>query len=41
MKQTDTITNFDPEKFLVVAEKRFDYSQSANISSRSRAAGAD
>jgi acyl dehydratase len=24
MKQTDTITNFDSEKFLVVAEKRFD-----------------
>jgi acyl dehydratase len=24
MKQTDTKTNFDPEKFLVVAEKRFD-----------------
>jgi hypothetical protein len=24
MKQTDTIANFDPEKFLVVAEKRFD-----------------
>jgi len=24
MKQTDTITNFDPEKFLLVAEKRFD-----------------
>jgi acyl dehydratase len=24
MKQTDTQTNFDPEKFLVVAEKRFD-----------------
>ena len=24
MKQADTITNFDPEKFLVVAEKKFD-----------------
>ena len=24
MKQTDTITNFDPDKFLVVPEKKFD-----------------